>query len=61
MSLTEFAALLERELQLRAVAFSRGELLAFVEAVWPLIEDDPDEARWARAFVEATRPCRRRA
>src|SRR4051812_40415197 len=39
----------------RVVPFDRGALIAFVQASWPLIEDDPEPARWAEAFLDSTR------
>jgi hypothetical protein len=44
---------LEAELRLRGVAFSRADVLAFADDVWPLAQEDPDPVRWADAFVEA--------
>jgi hypothetical protein len=35
MTQPDFVAALEQGLQLRAVAFSRSDLLAFVASVWP--------------------------
>ena len=32
--------------------FHRAELLAFVAAAWPLMEDDPDVPLWAGEFIE---------
>jgi hypothetical protein len=55
MNHTDFALALEQELQLRGVAFSRADLLAFVADAWPLIEDDPDVPFWAGEFLEARR------
>jgi hypothetical protein len=52
MTKAEFIAALEQELQLRGVAFSRADLLAFVASAWPLIEDEPDVMFWAREFLE---------
>jgi hypothetical protein len=53
MTQTEFVTVLEEELKLRGLAFSRAEVLEFVEDVWPLTKDDPDPVRWADRFVEA--------
>ena len=52
MTQPDFTAALEQELQLRGVAFSRADLLAFVASAWPLIEDDPGVMFWAREFLE---------
>ena len=49
MTLPTFTAALEAGLRLRGVAFARSDLLAFVEAAWPLVEDDPDVGRWMRS------------
>jgi hypothetical protein len=35
------------------VPFSRADLLAFVEDVWAVAEEDPDAVRWAERFVES--------
>jgi hypothetical protein len=51
-----FIRALEAELQRPGVAFGLRDLLAFAEAAWPLIRDDPDPGRWARAFLEARAP-----
>ena len=51
MTQADFLESLESELCLRRAAFDRRALLAFVEAAWPLIADDPDLARWAREFI----------
>jgi len=55
MTLTDFLAAVESDLRLRGFPFSRAALEAFVSSSWPLIEDDPDPARWASAFLEAHR------
>jgi hypothetical protein len=52
MSELDFTAALEDELRLRGVAFSRADVLAFADDVWPLAADDPDAVRWADAFTE---------
>ena len=48
---------LEAELQRRGVAFERGDLIAFVHAVWAvaqegwaMAQEDPGPAGWADAF-----------
>ena len=55
MNQTAFTLALEQELQLRAVGFSRAELLEFVADVWPLAEENPDVAFWAREFIDSGR------
>jgi hypothetical protein len=57
MSQDDFAAALEAELRLLGVPFARAELLAFAADVWTLATDDPDPARWAREFLDATTTC----
>ena len=52
MTRDEFTEALEQELRLRGGAFSRADLLVFVDSAWPLIEDDPDPARWAREYLD---------
>jgi hypothetical protein len=53
MTREDFTAALEQALQLRAVGFSRAELLDFVASVWPLAEENPDVDFWAREFIKA--------
>ena len=53
MTRPEFLAALESELQQRGRLFSRADVLAFVEACWPLVADDPSPARWAAEFAAA--------
>jgi hypothetical protein len=53
MPKTEFIRILEEELKLRGLAFSRADVLEFVEDVWPLAKDDPDPVRWAERFLES--------
>jgi len=53
MTQADFLAALELELRLRGIAFSRADLLDFVASVWPLAQEDPDAAFWAREFIEA--------
>jgi hypothetical protein len=55
MSRVDFAAALEEQLRIRAVSFSRADLLEFVEDVWPLAQDDPDPVPWAERFLESGR------
>jgi hypothetical protein len=49
----EFLAALEAALQQRGKPFRRADVLAFVEAAWPLIEEDPSPGRWAGEFSAA--------
>jgi hypothetical protein len=49
----EFLSDLEACLRSRPVPFDAADPLAFVEAAWPLIEDEPDPARWAVEFLDA--------
>jgi hypothetical protein len=58
MTPADFLAVLETELAARFAVCDGAELRAFLEAAWPLIEDDPDPARWATAFLEAKRMAR---
>jgi hypothetical protein len=53
MTQPDFTAGLEAGLQLRGLTFSRADVLAFADDVWPLAEEDPDLVRWADAFVAA--------
>jgi hypothetical protein len=52
MTQTEFVTVLEEELKLRGLAFSRADVLEFVADVWPLAKDEPDPVRWAERFLE---------
>ena len=53
MTQADFVAGLERELQLRGVAFDRRDLETFAQDVWTLAEENPDTVRWAEAFLLA--------
>jgi hypothetical protein len=55
MSQSDFIAALEQELRLRGVEFARAELVAFVDDVWPLAEENPDPVSWAREFIDSGR------
>jgi hypothetical protein len=55
MNQTDFLAVLEQELQLQGVRFSRADMLAFVADAWPLIAENPDVAFWTREFIETGR------
>jgi hypothetical protein len=54
MTRGEFTRAVEAELQVTGRPFSRADLQAFLEAVWPMVQDDPDPAHWAREFLTAT-------
>jgi hypothetical protein len=41
------------DLQARFHPFDLGELLDYVEAMWPLMRDDADPQRWADEFLAA--------
>jgi hypothetical protein len=51
MSPEDFVAVLENQLRLQGLQFSRADLMAFVASAWPLIDDDPDVWFWAGEFV----------
>jgi hypothetical protein len=53
MDRDNFLAAVEAELHPLGVPFTRADLVEFLTAAWPLVEDDPDAARWARGFLEA--------
>jgi hypothetical protein len=53
MTPAEFVQALEQELHLSGRPFDRANVIAFVEAVWPLVEDDPDIGLWAGEFWNA--------
>jgi hypothetical protein len=54
MTLPDFVAALEQELQLTGRPFDRGALLAFAESVYLLAEDEPgDVLRWAAEFLHS--------
>ena len=55
MNHTDFATALEQELQLEGIGFSRADLLEFVADVWPLAQENPDVAFWAREFIDSGR------
>jgi hypothetical protein len=50
---SDFLHLLEQVLCQRRLPFSRASAIAFVEAAWPLIEDDSDVWTWSDRIVEA--------
>ena len=51
MNPADFLRLLESHLQPRGIPFSRAALIAFVDACWPWIEDNPDVELWAATFL----------
>ncbi len=53
MTLDDFTLALESELRLLGTPCDQGDLLAFAASVWPLAEDEPDPADWARVFLRA--------
>jgi hypothetical protein len=55
MTQADFVACLQTDLALRGVAYDRAELLAWVAAMWPWLEDEPDVGRWAGEFVGGRR------
>lgn len=54
----EFLITLAHELHWRRVPFCRADLVAFVQAIWPLVGDDPDVPHFAREFAEGQRQSR---
>jgi hypothetical protein len=58
MTPAEFTKSLERHLRTHGIPFARGDLIAFVESAWSLIEDNPDLAYWCQAFRERLAACR---
>jgi hypothetical protein len=56
MTRDEFLAQLEEALRSRSVAVSRADLVRFLDAYWPLVEGDPDPAKWAGQFPRETPP-----
>jgi hypothetical protein len=56
MTRDEFLARLEEALRSRSVAVSRADLVRFLDAYWPLVECDPDPAKWAGQFPRETPP-----
>jgi hypothetical protein len=53
MNQTDFVLALEQELQLRGIRFQRADLVDFVASVWPLAQENPDVAFWAREFIDS--------
>jgi hypothetical protein len=52
MTPSDFLQSLESVLKHRRIAFSRAALKAFLEATWPLIDDNPDPWYWSDRFCE---------
>ena len=57
MTPAAFVRALERHLRTHAVPFTRGDLIAFVESAWVLIEDQPDVIRWCEEFRARLAAC----
>ncbi len=53
MNREDFSMAVEEQLRIRGIAFGRGELLEFIDDVWPLAQDDPDPVLWAQRFIES--------
>jgi hypothetical protein len=53
MTSTDFFRQVERTLQARGVPFDAGELLAFIEGMFPLIKVEDPPLLWAGAFLQA--------
>ena len=53
MTLPQFTAAVEGELRRLGEPFAFGDLLEYAADVWQAAREDPDPARWARAFLEA--------
>lgn len=49
-----FTESLEIELRSRGFPCDRWTLTDFVRGSWPLIEEEPDPASWAEAFIDAS-------
>jgi hypothetical protein len=52
MTPAEFTKSLERHLRTHGIPFARGDLIAFIEACWPLVEDRPEIAYWCERYRE---------
>lgn len=50
MNPTTFLPILAQELQLLGISFGTADLAKWIEAAWPLIEEDADVMRWAREY-----------
>jgi hypothetical protein len=53
MNPSEFLCSLESVLRSRRVRFERAAAIAFIEACWHLIEEEPCPWTWADRFCEA--------
>jgi hypothetical protein len=53
----DFITALARHLRTHAIPFTRGDLIAFVESCWVLIDDNPDLAHWCQQFRERLAAC----
>jgi hypothetical protein len=53
MTQSEFLACVEYILHLTGRPFARANLQAYIESMWPHIEEDADAGRWAAEFLEA--------
>ena len=56
MTQSDFRAALEQALPLRGISPSRADLLDFVAPFWPLTQENPDIAFWAREFSVESQP-----
>jgi hypothetical protein len=55
VSRCDFMDLVESHLTSLGVSFNPRDLMAFIDAQWPQIQDDPDPERWTETFVQTTR------
>ena len=53
--MTDFASLVEYQLQFAGIAFERGELISFLEANQSLANEEPDAGEWAARFAAYVR------
>jgi hypothetical protein len=53
MAPTDFVTALSRHLTLHKVPHAHGDLIAFVTAAWPCVEDEPNVDRWAQEFCQS--------
>jgi hypothetical protein len=56
MNRSAFLTALAWQLTLQGVPYVRPDLEAFVDDVWPIVEEDPDVGRWAKEFLQARGP-----
>jgi hypothetical protein len=52
MSVYEFIIALEQVFRQRGHFFRLEQVLSYVEAVWPLIVDNPEPGYWSDRFLE---------